>query len=132
MVKIKLSKKQKCIENIALVVMDASALEDMGLAVEAIHDAVSLKEILGNNKLQTTLNTMEASIARSSKRLQENLQNFEETCNLAPEIKGRYTEGKINLERGIRSADLKQIAIAGSFINDAIQDTVARGEAVSC
>ena len=120
MVEIKLSKNQRCVRSIALAVMDASALEDLGI-------------ILNQEGLDSKLEkNLKNSIITSGERLRRNLKDFDRNCSLSPEVKDRYEKGKRILENSLDNLAFGDIYRAGSEINDAIQDTVASGEAVSC
>lgn len=120
MVEIKLSKNQRCVRSIALAVMDASALEDLGIILN--YEGL-------DSKLEKNLKN---SIITAGERLRINLKDFDRNCSLSPEVKDRYEKGKIILENILDNLAFGDVYRAGSEINDAIQDTVARGEAVSC
>lgn len=129
-------KECKCLKSVVRTVMDASALDELGITAAQFgnlkyrHDVSpvpSVKDVFDN-------------ISRTMKSLQSNINEFENNCDLSImdiQQQTRYREGA-SILRSVSSkpyflpTDVRNVSIAGAFINDSIQDAASLKKLIRC
>lgn len=124
----------KCLEAIAHVVSDAVGLEELAVIQQHFGNLKFKKE---EKYIQPPGDSIRDLIKRDAIDLKKNIQKLDKECDTAGSDVYRkefYVEGKKALEAIIKSDGTATMAafIAGSKINDFIQDNVYVGKFMKC